>query len=398
MRWTRTTIAAGLATGLLAASVAPAAAQGDATTDYSFSRLGQVTESGAAQLRDIAVLPDGTIAVAGGAYTGNQWGNLVWASSDGGETWTETELDAEGGLETLGDHFVAIGLAQPNDLASGTAVHTSRDGISWDLAGTIEDIVPHDVIATPDGVAMLGEDRSDVSAEEDPGTPMFWTSNDAVDWQGVPITPPSADRPLLWDVRRTTDGTWLASGEVVSFGDDGEGPPAREFYIWSSVDGLEWTRETAPIPDVEQGFGVIHLGVATPAGLVVDAVGGSSADGLYLTADGSTWEQVASIPGPDIPVMATDGTTSIAFRLPIVEGDEGGPPALTEGAEVYVSNDGSTWEQPSILESGTVNAAAFAPDGRLLLAGADISDCREFFCIFDAGNGAVPTVWVGELQ
>jgi len=127
-------------------------------------------------------------------------------------------------------------------------------------------------------------------------------------------------------------------------------------------------------------------------------VGGSSADGLYLTADGSTWEQVASIPGPDIPVMATDGTTSIAFRLPIVEGDEGGPPALTEGAEVYVSNDGSTWEQPSILESGTVNAAAFAPDGRLLLAGADISDCREFFCIFDAGNGAVPTVWVGELQ
>ena len=51
-----------------------------------------------------------------------------------------------------------------------------------------------------------------------------------------------------------------------------------------------------------------------------------------------------------------------------------------------------------IVAGGNVRAATFMPDGRLLVAGSDISECREFFCVFGPGNGAIPTVWVGTPQ
>jgi hypothetical protein len=199
-------------------------------------------------------------------------------------------------------------------------------------------------------------------------------------------------------VARSDDGAYLATCEGFVFDPAEDGPPATVFHVFHSADGVDWTRGTSPVPDTDTGvFGTMSAPVWTGAGFLVSAITGDDTEphGLFLTDDGSSWEQVADIPGPDIPTWVGDGSTTIGFRLPFTETD---PPEPTDGSMAYVSSDGRTWQHPSslIVEDGHVWSADITADGRILAQGRDFSECRESFCVFAPGNGAVPALWVGE--
>jgi hypothetical protein len=370
---------------------------------FDFTRIGSPTENHEAALQDVAILPDGTIAISGGMFSDEApdgWQRMVWASADEGETWTATAIDIEV-VAALGDSFVGAGASPDFPEVQQSIVYTSPDGVSWETALTLDDVAPnHELVPVADGIAFLAQDMHGGVWEEELGHPTLWTSSDASSWEAQEISGPlSPDAFSSWyGLARSTDGRWLFMGRADTE-NGGDGPPDLTFHVLTSADGAEWSEGVAPFPDsTAGGMKMISQPHPTAAGFVSSVASEDPNDptGIVLTSDGTDWELVADIPAPDLHLV-TDGSQAVGFQLPFLMG-EGGPPSLTEGALVYVSADGRTWEPSGVLESGTVITGAFMPGGRLLVVGSDISECREFFCVFGPGNGAIPTVWVGTPQ
>ena len=370
---------------------------------FDFSRIGSPTGNHEADLQDVAVLPDGTIAISGGMYSDDApggWQRIVWASADEGETWTATPIDIEV-VAALGDTFVGAGASPDFPEVQQSIVYTSPDGVSWETALTLDDVAPnHELVPVADGIAFLAQDMRGGVWDEELGHPTLWTSADASSWEAQEISGPLSPDALasFYGLARANDGRLLFMGSADA-DSGGDGPPNRTFHVLTSADGVEWSEGVAPFPDSSDGgMKMITPPHPTAAGFVSSVASDDPSDptGIVLTTDGTDWELVADIPAPDLHLVS-DGTQAVGFQIPFVVG-EGGPPSLTEGAPVYSSADGRTWESLGILESGNVRAATFMPDGRLLVAGSDISECRDFFCVFGPGNGAIPTVWVGTPQ
>jgi hypothetical protein len=128
--------------------------------------------------------------------------------------------------------------------------------------------------------------------------------------------------------------------------------------------------------------------------------GTPTASSVWLSQDGIAWEQVADTGRvPMIDVAATDGTQVVAFKPAISFGDRDpgvSNPDLLERSPMYYSPDGQEWQlDPFVGPDGWVKSAEFTSDGRLLLSGVDVSGCKEFFCGFVKGAGAIPTIWIG---
>jgi hypothetical protein len=187
---------------------------------------------GAKAARTVALAPDGIIWALGE--------DGVWTSVTNGATWTQMHIDAfPAGSDVWavagdGNRLVAVGLVQGTDGYSDPAVWTFENG-SWTRVASDVFAEPggqflRDVAVSPDGTwVAVGDDQ------ETNGLLAF-RSQDGVTW--TRSTVPSG--------LHMETVTYLPPGDGARFVAGGQLEPTTgglDAGIWTSVDGVSWTRE-----------------------------------------------------------------------------------------------------------------------------------------------------------
>jgi hypothetical protein len=217
------------------------------------------TAGGLAQMSAVTNAGPGLVAVGvesgGGGMTGQQ--GAVWTSVNGTE-WRKAPVPDPGDwihdVVAGGPGLVAVGSSQPVGSAQETAaVWTSTDGNLWTRVPdgpAFANAFIGSVLAGPKGLAAVGNGL-------DPKTgafhPMTWVSSDGLSWTGAVAgsEPPPASPTRAFDGSAIADLAAVGGGLLAVGLDNRMGPDSalQTIAIWSSSDGVTWTR----IPD-EPGF------------------------------------------------------------------------------------------------------------------------------------------------
>ena len=251
-------------------------------------------------------------------------------------------------MTTGGPGLVAVGrdtAGDGSDSFATAAVWTSIDGLTWTR-------VPHDqavfggagdkstdsfrmsaVTSGGPGLVAVGDQVGASDAEEITGAwdpvATIWISTDGLTWTRVPHDPAvfgdTDDNESVHLHEVTSGGPGLvAVGDVDRFG-------RMVNAVWTSVDGLTWTR----IQDQTFSGPAAHAVTAGGPGLV--SVGGSS---VWVSEDGISWTRVPRDPAvfgePGSSEMHSVTTTGSG--LVAVGGTD-------EGAAVWTSVDGIEWSR-----------------------------------------------------
>jgi len=281
----------------------------------------------------------------------------VWTSVDG-ITWSRVphDMDVFGEAEMRsvtvgGPGLVAVGLGGSSyDDNWDAAVWTSVYGIVWSR-------VPHDmdvfgeaemrgVTVGGPGLVAVGQDGTGYTDEGRPGRrdAAVWTSVDGITWSRVPFDETVFGGPSNQSMVSVTVG---GPGLVAVGWDDGNAA------VWTSVDGIAWSR----VPHDESVFGRVgrpSMVSVTAGGPGLVAVGSDASDAAVWTSiDGLTWsrvphdESVFGEPGllRMTAVTATEsGLVAVGFERPGGTSPVGfGVDDIVEAAAVWTSIDGITW-------------------------------------------------------
>ena len=200
-------------------------------------------DDGGAVMLGVAAGPDGFVAV--GAIGSPEMDAAVWTSPDG-TTWTRVpDNDAVlggGGIQSVsavawtGDRFVAVGLEDDD-----AAVWISTDGTGWErvadpggmFGGGIGSTAMRAVTTGGPGLVAVGSGW----AVDRPAV-VVWTSPDGVAWTRVEHDEAvfgGLGPPLVMSVA-------AGRGGVIAVGFDGEPDGVGDVALWTSPDGLTWTR------------------------------------------------------------------------------------------------------------------------------------------------------------
>ena len=281
-------------------------------------------------MADVAVGGPGFVAVGESNAVGT-----VWTSTDG-VSWTARSF-ADLGLE--GGSMFSVVRGGPGFVAVG----------SWSGVAT-------------EGVGILDEAEYEVAA--------VWTSVDGIDWTRVPHTPVFAAEGrnvITWDV--TTGGPGL-----VAVGAE-EGPGGIRAAVWTSPDGLKWSRVPPDAPAFTDGA-MDHI-VAGGPGLVA---WGSD---IWVSDDGIIWKQA----------LVPDNISQADIEV-------GGPGLVAVGGAftaemdavntvVWTSADGMNWERQeggTGFEGGMESVVDVGPG--LLATGSNPSAANDWT--------PVPQAWISE--
>ncbi len=290
---------------------------------------------GGATMWDVTFGGPGLVAVGwhGQEFLDPDVDAAIWTSADG-VTWSRVRHDEEvfGGawinsVTVGGPGLVAVGGSDGWFTDGDAAVWTSVDGITWSRVPHDESVfggedsqVMHDVTVGGPGVVAVGRDGGIGPWDNNPETnAAVWTSVDGITWSRVPhdeaVFGTGGNPSML--------GVTVGGPGLVAVGAD-LGPPAlAETPVWTSVDGITWTR----VPDDETVHGIMTGVTARGSGLV--AVG--EAGRVWTSVDGITWSRV---PEND----AFFGRDWI-FRVTV-----GGPGLVGVGREGgFESSDAAVW-------------------------------------------------------
>jgi hypothetical protein len=233
----------------------------------------------------------------------------VWTSEDG-RTWTRVPHDdatfatvhtqSMSSVSTGGPGLVAVGTAR-REVGFGwaAAAWTSEDGVTWTRLPHEEDIFGGDgmpmmsaVTAGGPGVVAVGGSHWSYRDPEQGWFAAAWTSADGLRWERAPHDEEafeSSGYPLMADVV-AVDTELVAVGAVFELTDE-EFVTRMVGAVWTSEDGLRWTR----LPHDEAVFGgadEVTLGsvAAGPSGLVaVGTVGFDAANGPPGSTVAAVW-------------------------------------------------------------------------------------------------------------
>jgi hypothetical protein len=217
-----------------------------------------------------AVIADGDGFLAAG-FIGPQFGPAraaFWRSTDG-QTWDrvpDAPAFADARVQALGATsagFVAVGhRGSPGSDDVDAVSWVSADGTSWQRSAgqpALADAIMQSVVATEGGMVAVGSSEAgDVAAA--------WSSADGLHWQRSP------DGPALHS--NSTYAPHAEMADVVGVGDRlvavgwNSSPSNGSAVIWTSRDGVKWTRE----PDEPSLSGGGMKAVTATGGLVI-AVG-----------------------------------------------------------------------------------------------------------------------------
>jgi len=209
-----------------------------------------------------------------------------------------------------------------------TAVWTSTDGLTWERVTGLEgqEIVLDDVVNGPGGLVGVSARDSIYGGYEQTGPPI-WISPDGTSWSRV-----TGNKEAFGD-SATISGIAAGGPGYVAVGTDGHVVDATTWTpdaaIWTSADGLTWTR-------VEQGLGdgyeesIVYEVALTSSGFVAVGEGGDEGFDAYwegdyqqgiprpvsnflvwTSQDGTSWDRIDFSPGEELPqgVVTIDGTT-----------------------------------------------------------------------------------------
>jgi hypothetical protein len=250
------------------------------------------------------------------------------------------------------------------------------------------------------------------------GDAAVWVSSDGRGWTRIP----DGANVFSGEGEGPEDGDqWMADitawrDGFVAVGSDGRGQNAEyDAAVWLSADGVTWTR--VPDQDAFGGPSVQWMKAVTAGGPGLVAVGeddatyGDPRPAVWLSEDGLTWDRLdpAAIQGvADDPPGGARCTGAAAVMNDVTAG---GPGLIAVGTveggacpyslpAVWVSSDGSTWDQ-ILLDSGvtgttnlsSVRAVVVGPNGIAAVGG--IGDLKAA----EGGLGAGHTygaVWMSE--
>ena len=367
----RTWVAGGLGAALILGGSIGAAAQQE-LGGYTWEQLGPVTDRTRTEVISMATLPDGRIGMLGRecsvdvCFEGEST-LLGWSSDDGGQSWTESEVDLTGMFPRLvpfGDRFL---------VADEDRVLASPDALSWEELTKVQDAELNDMVATTDGLAAVGAEHRPAEGWGDELAPYLtlWLSDDGVEWEAHEIAPPRFGPDVdgfavANGLAHAGDGSWLVTGSGMVFGD---GPPEEFALAWHGSPEAGWTEVT--MPDGAR-YG---LPWAAPEGFFVTIEFDDFSTGIWRTPDGSEWTQAVD----------TNGIQAVQYAVPLGEAglvgfkDAVGLPDghMTDsadavqlaGAPTFITLDGETWTQGELLEGIDVESVAVTADGNILAAG-----------------------------
>jgi hypothetical protein len=168
---------------------------------------------------------------------------VFWVSDDG-RTWRRVAdspafADSLVADLTVSDGtLIAVGSAGDAKRSTGEVTWRATDPDHWERSASddsMDGTVMNSVTAGPEGIVAVGSDVSSQRA-------VAWRSDDGVTWTQAPETPTLENHGLRIEMRAVawTPGGYVAGGHML-FGT--QYPTA---VVWTSPDGLAWTRASEP--------------------------------------------------------------------------------------------------------------------------------------------------------
>lgn len=249
--------------------------------------------------------------------------------------------------------FVAVGFDPGDNMRQDGVIFVSRDGVEWsrvaegDPALEIGAVLIYGVTEGGPGVVAVGMGCED-EVEQCVAHPTVWTSTDGTEWVRSAADPAVFASDIgvhesgaMLDVIATDEGL-IAAGNIGA----GEGDAfASQAAVWSSADGVTWSREwvdsdrIATSPYVP---GIVALAPG-PGGSIVGAGNAEDPEGntvaaFWISTDGGEWERAAHDPEV-FPAGSAALDVSSGPRGYVAVGSVGG-----EEAAIWRSQDGRIWE------------------------------------------------------
>ncbi len=251
-------------------------------------------------------------------------GSTAWTSTDGA-TWQKVSSPAFAGsplrltsITPWKGGFVAGGYRGNEFFSADAMLWYSPDGLTWQRATdspAFKDARVWGVTAGGPGLVAIGQ----TGPADAPGPAIVWTSSDGRNWTRVPAGP-------MFEGGRMRAIANVPSIGLVAVGEDIAGDTGR---IWTSKDGQTWsivpTSATFGRPGIQVRMYTVTPG---PAGVVI---GGTIDTGvqygeaaIWTSPDGVAWTRT-----PDGPEFLDNEVTAATGwnNLVVAVGDRGAPDA-----------------------------------------------------------------------
>ena len=285
----------------------------------------------------------------------------------------------------------------PEPTAKGTAASAQWTGIKWTSVGPIAGLVPAtpaadlstdvNVFGWSRGYVAFGSSYDMASMDASTSNLVSSSSTDAVHW----TTPkPMSVAGLTYAVEVTsvseTPSALVAIGRIVGVACGG---PSTVSAMWSSLDGLTWSRVTPPADFASASVYTVDGG---PSGFIAF---GHLKDGLtqslWTSSDGRTWHSKL-LPKSVFGNVVVQGATSLAAGFAVsgaVESGEGCGGPQYETPSLWWSADGGAWTR------ATLTGAAPATNSTISVTRINSRTYMAVANQWDEATQAVTTkVWV----
>ncbi len=217
-----------------------------------------------------------------------------------------------------------------------------------------------------------------------------WTSTDGMSWTAQSLTDLGLEGGSMFSVVRGGPG-FVAVGSWNGVAVEGLGVlEEAEFGIaavWTSIDGLDWTRVAHDAVFETEGSNLVMWDVTLggPGLVAVGAEEGSEAirPAVWTSSDGTTWSRVL----PDTPALESGAMDSVI---------SGGPGFIAWGSDVWISEDAVTWARASVPDGLTDGLADIAVGGPGVVAvGGTLQPGKDGFgtAVWTSADGLS---WEGE--
>ncbi|WP_340538828.1 hypothetical protein [Nocardioides sp. GXZ039] len=335
-----------------------------------------------------------TLVAVGGEFADNTSRPLFVLSTDGGDTWTRSEVTDPAREMTTSESATSVARSRNGFVATGNdnegpVIWSSPDGVSWARQKADRAVFKAadwvERVRYVDGrFVLIGGNEAAAGAAHD--RVIMWTSRNGAQWKRVDLTTRGIDdvvgEPSAVDVTYYRGDLIIAGGvENNAIADQ----PNR-IVIWRSRNGgRSFTTDSTPADLAGDYRAYADDFVLNGGELYLTASGdgtGKTWDAVVLRATGGAWEKITAAPL----------STSAADHPGALIGVSGGwvyGGRTTEGAEDARIATGGTFADLAALRHPGLTARG----RQLITAGAAVGRRAILVGITDASGSTEPAIW-----